>query len=172
MIIIARDIEQELSKCTSQLLELAQERSWSKVPKNAHFIITKIDINDVSDPIQLRKKYKKPNSKKKPKTLSKIAYELEKFYMDIYDINLYIHKISKDNTTIDIRYLLKSSLTPEYQKTVIDNKPMLHCKIPVPIYVENGGKFNLNWVRGGFMHHLRSFLWYRKRTRKRMRKRM
>ena len=62
--------------------------------------------------------------------------KLKDIYDSIYDINLYVYKCEEHRTIIDIRYYPKSKLDADFFKTVINNPPMLHCKISIPPYVK------------------------------------
>ncbi|MGF2414530.1 MAG: hypothetical protein ACQUYJ_19500, partial [Ferruginibacter sp.] len=80
---------------------------------------------------------------------------LNGLYKNLYDINLYIYKAKKDFTIIDIRYYLKSSLDENYKAQVLENPPMLHCKISTPYWLTNKEeKFDINWE-----HHIARNKW-------------
>jgi hypothetical protein len=111
---------------------------------------------------QIRKKI---NDKKTPKTLSGIVTDLTAIYENLYDINLYIYKSLSNKTIIEIRYFLKTAHTPEFYPTIIDNEPMLHCKVARPFYITESSnsnktelKFDVNWELGGIRHEWNKFL--------------
>ena len=62
----------------------------------------------------------------------------------IYLIELYIFKVNKKETIVEIEILEKSELDIEYRKTILDNSPMLHCKVVIPPYIglEKKDKFD------------------------------
>jgi hypothetical protein len=149
-----KNLEQNLRKSTSSLLEMARNSCWNKISENTSFIISEIK-NEVPN----ESERKIANDKKKPKSLKKISTKLKVFYENIYDINLYIYKSKKESTIIEIQYYPKSSLESEFHETVKDNNPMLHCKLGLPNYRKNDTeKFDVNWKLGGIRHEWNNFL--------------
>mgnify|MGYP001791295245 CR=1 FL=1 len=124
------NLEQNLRKATSSLLEMARNSCWNEISKNVSYIISEIE-NDIPN----RTERINTNNKKKPKSLGKITTELKASYENLYDINLYIYKSVKERTIIEIQYYPKSSLKPDFYQTVKGNGPMLHYKIVKPPYI-------------------------------------
>ena len=62
-------------------------------------------------------------------------------------------------TIIDIRYYPKSSLNEDFRLTVINNSPMLHCKVAIPPWLaEEKSKFNVNWKHYPLFNKWKSIL--------------
>lgn len=155
------DVEEKLESLTNALLKLADETCWNTISKNLLFILSDISEVEGEKHIIKRNHRNKLNKKKIPKNFIEAVTELKGFYDSIYDINLYIYKSEKHRTIIDIRYFLKSRLDAEFLKTVIDNPPMLHCKIAIPPYVkkDNRKKFDINWELEGLRYNWNLFWW-------------
>lgn len=152
--------EQRLKQATISILEMARNSCWNKISTNTSYIISEIK-NDELNAFDKSIKRKEENDQKTAKSLEQISTELKAFYKNLYDINLYIYKSEKDNTIIEIQYFPKSSLEPEFYETIINNKPMLHCKVSVPPYIgfKKEKKFDVNWELGGIRYNLNLFWW-------------
>ena len=146
------NLEPILKEATSILLEMASNSCWNKISENTSYISSEI-VNNKQHFSKKRIKRKKINDKKTPKSLAQITTELKAIYENLYDINLLIYKSKKKNTIIEIQYYPKSSLEPDFYKTVKDNEPMLHCKLPIPPYQKRKTeKYDVNWELGGIRH--------------------
>ncbi|HEY1195072.1 hypothetical protein [Flavobacterium sp.] len=159
-----KNIEEEISNLTNQLIELVSLECWNDISNNLVFILSNISETGENALVH-RHNRNIANKKKTPKSLNEAVSDLAKIYDTIYDINLYVYKAEKNRTILDIRYFLKSELDAEYLKTVINNSPMLHCKIVLPPYLKENSKFDVNWELGGIRHHWNMF-WYRRKFRK------
>lgn len=154
------NLEINLKKATSNLIEMARNSCCNEISENTSYIISEIKNDLLNFKIQRIEK-NKTNKKKKAVTLKEVTAELKLIYEDLYDINLEIYKSQKNKTIIDIRYYLKSTLEPDYYEKVKNNDPMLHCKIGIPPYVvDKSKKYDVNWERNGIKHKLNLF-WYR-----------
>lgn len=155
------DIEEKLESLTGELLKLADETCWNTISKNLLFILSDISEVEGENHFIKRNHRNKLNKKKLPKNFIEAVTELKDIYDSIYDINLYIYKSEKHKTIIDIRYFLKSRLDADFLKTVIDNPPMLHCKIAIPPYVkkDNRKKFDINWELEGLRYTWHKLWW-------------
>lgn len=145
---------------TRQLLELAKSRSLYPVSENCLYITSKIENNSNENFLEVRKLRKRKNRDKKPRFLNEVVTELSHLYEDLYDLNLFIYKSSKNISLIEIQYFLKSSLDKEYHKKVGQDSPMIHSKLAIPPYVKGDKqRFNLNWELDGFKHRWKLFWW-------------
>ncbi|MCR4030441.1 MULTISPECIES: hypothetical protein [Flavobacterium] len=161
------NIEEKIKNLTNQLLELVSLKCRNDVSNNLVFILSNISETDIAGENALVDRHNRNivNKKKTPKSFNEAVSDLSKIYDSVYDINLHVYKAEKNRTILDIRYFLKSELDTEYLKTVIDNPPMLHCKIALPPYLKENSKFDVNWELGGIRHHWNLF-WYRRKFRK------
>lgn len=140
-------LQQEIQEAIPELLNMARGISWNKISNNCKFILTEIKDSDRGFNDQ-RMLLKKENDKKTPLLFQQVIPILQTLYKNLYDINLYIYKSSKDLTVIDIRYYQKSSLDKDYRQKVTDNPPMIHCKIAIPPWLlTKNEKFDINWER-------------------------
>lgn len=152
-------LELNLKKATSSLLEMARNSCWNKISGNTLFIISEIK-NDGQNFFVLRKIRKKANDKKTPKSLEIVAAELNTFYKNLYDINLYIYKSKKKSTIIEIQYYPKSRLDIDFYETIKDLDPMIHSKIGIPPYAFHKiKKYDVNWELGGIRYQWNFFLY-------------
>ncbi len=69
---------------------------------------------------------------------------------------------------MEIEILEKSELDVEYRKTVLNDSPMLHCKVAIPPYsnFDKKDKFDINWQIGTFEYKWKMFWWRRKMKKK------
>jgi len=110
---------------------------------------------------------KKINRKKIPKTLSEILPVLDKWYSDLYEIDLHIYKATRRVTIVEIQYLLKSTLDLKYRTKVLSDEPMLHCKVPIPQYaLDSKERFDINWQLLTWEYYWKMFWWKREITKK------
>ena len=147
-------LQEEIKKAIPMLLNMARDLSWNKISDNCKFFLSEIiDVDSTAH--QERDRRLKENSNKIHVPFSEIMPLLQRLYDDLYDINLFIYKSSKKLTIIDIRYYPKSSLDEGYGQEVINNPPMLHCKVAIPPWLsDRQEKFNINWE-----HNKRWILW-------------
>jgi hypothetical protein len=138
-------LQKEIEATVPRLLEMARELTWNKISDNCKFILSEIKNSDGN--FQTERKLRiKENDLKVPVTLEELMPALQNLYNNVYDLNLYVYRSGKDLTIIDIRCYLKSSLDADYRAMVIDNEPMLHCKIPMPASPGSKNvKFDINW---------------------------
>jgi hypothetical protein len=159
-------LENEIQESIPKLLDMARDLTWNNISGNYKFILTEIKDSDKNFHEQ-RKINKKENDKKIPVTLAELAPTLQRFYANIYDINLQIYRATKNMTIVDFRYYLKSSLNEEYRQKVISNPPMLHCKVPMPPWLsDKKEKFSINWEHNQWLTNWKLFWVGRKLKRK------
>jgi hypothetical protein len=172
-IITKESLPEQIGDATTSLLKLARESCWNNISDNCRFILSEIkEDSSVKNFIELRGLRKTINDKKHPEPLDNILPRLLSIYANLHDINLYIYRSSKNLTIIEIAYYLKSSLEPDYQKTITNDPPMLHCKVAIPIYSTDSEfkfdysaaskrKFDINWEHQTFFYHRWQIFWYR-----------
>ncbi len=160
-------LENEIKEAIPSLLEIARNLTKNKISDNCKFILTEIKDNDENFHKQ-RKLNNIVNDKKVPVSLTELMPELKKLYHNFYDINLHIYKATRNITIIDFRYYPKSSLDEDFRVKVLDNPPMLHCKILHPPWLsDRKEKFDINWEHYGRLTKLR-LLWGKIKLRTRM----
>ena len=159
------ELENKIQEATSSLIDMATDICWNKISRNCVYIMSEIDESIGKNFFEQAKIRKKINDKKVPKTLSGIVSELTTIFENLYDINLYIYKSLSNKTIIEIRYFLKTSHTADFYLTIINNEPMLHCKVAVSNYVakkpnstEKQKTFDVNWELGGIRHEWNKFI--------------
>lgn len=159
------ELEKKISDATSSLVDMATDICWNKISRNCEYIMSEIDESIGKNFFERAKIRKKVNDKKSPKSLKVIVAELTAIYENLYDINLYVYKSLPNKTIIEIRYFLKTSHTAEFYPTIINNEPMLHCKVARPFYITKSPnskepeiKFDVNWELGGIRHELNKLL--------------
>jgi hypothetical protein len=141
----ADTLKNELEEIIPRLFEIAKELTWNTLSNNCKFILSEIKNNEGNFHDQQLKRIIE-NDRKNPGTLQELMPTLQKLYDNFYDINLHIYKSTKTLTIIDICYYLKSSLDEDYRPKVINNSPMLHCKVSLPPgHSDKEGKFDINW---------------------------
>ncbi|WP_369615390.1 hypothetical protein [Flavobacterium sp. CFS9] len=157
---INKNIEEQIENLTIRLLEMVNLYCWNDISENLVYILSDISKVESENFFIQRRNRNKLNKKKRPKSFNEAISDLEEIYDSIYDINLYVYKSEKHQTIIDIRYFLKSDLGSEFDKTIANNPPMLHCKITLPPYRKNDkSKFDINWELGGFRYNWNMFWW-------------
>jgi len=159
------ELENKIQDATSSLIDIATDICLNKISRNCVYIMSEIDESIGKNFFELARIRKKSNDKKVPKTLNGIVTELTAIYENLYDINLYIYKSLSNKTIIEIRYFLKTSHTAEFYPKIINNEPMLHCKVARPFYVTESPKsnkaerkFDVNWELGGIRHEWNKFI--------------
>jgi len=152
------DIGDKLKQSIPKLLAMADEMCTNNISRNCMFILTEIkDSND--NFFKQRQANIKTNNKKTPVTFDEILLQLKNIYAHIYDLNIEVYNANKNTTIIDIRYYPKSSLDESFRTSVINNLPMLHCKIATPPWLENKNKkFNINWQHQTILYRLCMFI--------------
>ena len=148
----------EIKKAIESLHSMTKDFAFNLISKDYVFILSNINDFKSENVYKRRLERKRINNKKKPISFDPAINELKSIYNDLYDINLYIYKSKKKYTIIEIQYFPKSSLDKDFLKTVIDNEPMLHCKVSMPQY-RSDKKFDINWEHGGLKHHWKIFWW-------------
>jgi hypothetical protein len=150
--------EKEIQEAVPKLLAMARELSWNKISGNCKFILTEIIDSNENFHVQ-RNLRKKENNKKNPLAFAEIIPAVQSLYDNLYDINLHIYRADSELTVIDIRYYLKSSLEHDFRQRIIDNPPMLHCKIVQPPWgASKKQKFNINWEHRRWLISWKLFL--------------
>ena len=161
-------LQNEIEEAVPKLLEVARELTWNKISENCKFILTEIKNSEGNFQVQ-RQARKNENDLKIPMTLQEQMPALEHLYNNFYDINLHIYRATKDLTTIDIRYYLKSSLDAEYRQTVMYSEPTLHCKMASPPWLSDKKvKFDINWEHKERLTNWKLF-WARRKLKKQKR---
>jgi hypothetical protein len=161
-IITKATLHDHLAQATVYLLETARESSWNTITDKCLYITSEIE-NSTRDFCDLRKLSKQKNDQKVPRPLANVMPELLSLYANLHDINLYVYRAERNITIIEIACYLKTSLDAEYRKTIINDPPMLHCKVPIPNYSalkERNKKFDINWQLNPLNHRLR-VVWMR-----------
>ena len=168
-----KSLENKISDSTSKLIDMATDICWNEISRDCLYIMSEIDETIGENYFERNKIRKKVNQSLIPKSLQEIAQDLILLYKNLYDINLYIYKASKNRTIIEIKYFLKTSHTKDFYELIKDNEPMLHCKVSIPNYSSKIGKvnkkrkkFDVNWQLGGirfkwntFLYTIKSYLW-------------
>ncbi|MFH6992428.1 hypothetical protein [Flavobacterium sp. FlaQc-48] len=158
-----KNIEEEIENLTIRLLDLVNLNCWNAISRNLMFILSNISEAEGENFFIQRSNRNKLNKKKIPKSFKEVTISLKEIYDLIYDVNLHVYKSEKHRTIIEISYFLKSELPPDYIKTIVNNPPMLHCKIALPPYLNNKkNKFDVNWELGGIRYNWNIF-WWKKR---------
>lgn len=147
------NLSHAIQEATIKLLELAREHSWNKISSNVKYVLQKIKADTIIDKNNLLKL-----------DSEFIIEELISEFENIHLIELFILKASKKETIVLIEILEKSELAFEHQKTVEKDPPMLHCKVPIPPYIDTKrkNKFDINWQLGTLEYKWKMF-WQRLR---------
>lgn len=160
------NLETKIADATSRLITIASDFCWNDISKNYFYLLSEIDETIGKNYFERNKIRKRVNDSISPKSLQEITQDLALLYDNLYDINLYIYKASKDKTIIEIKYFLKTSHTKDFYETIKNNEPMWHCKIANPPYwnsIKNTAKqekkFDVNWQLGGIRHEWNLFLY-------------
>jgi hypothetical protein len=162
-------LEQKLKDATKSLLKMAQDSTYKIISSNCRFILSEIKDEEGNFDTRRRQR-KKINDKKVPQSMQQLLPQLLDLYVNFYDINLHVYKALKNETIVEIAYYPKSSLDADYKERVINNQPMLHCKVAVPMYAsENKQKFDINWEHEP-LHHKWKMYWWRRKIDKELRK--
>ena len=161
-------LENEIEQAIPRLFEMARNLTRNKIFQNYKFILT--EIKDSSENFHEQRKINKlVNDKKVPMSLMELMPTLKKLYNNFYDINLHIYKSTRNITIIDFRYYPKSSLDQDFRLKVLDNPPMLHCKVAHPPWLsDKKEKFDINWEHYEGLNKLR-LLWLKVKLRTRIR---
>ena len=152
------NFKKDIKEAVTSLLDLARGLSWNNISDNCKFILTEIKDSEENAPRQ-RQLRKKVNDNKVPMPFSEIISMLESLYDNLYDINLYIHRAKQNVTIIDIQYYPKSTIDETHRRNVLDNPPMLHCKVKMPPWLsDNKKKFDINWEHHEGLNTLKRFV--------------
>ncbi|VXB86811.1 conserved hypothetical protein [Flavobacterium sp. 9AF] len=171
------NLEIKISDVTKCLITMVNDLCCNTLSKNWYYILSEIDETIGKNLFEKNKIRKKTNEGIAPKHLEEITQDLALLYTNLYDINFYIYKATKDKTVIDIKYFLKTSHTKDFYETIKNNDPMWHCKVAIPPYLSSIGKptkekkkFDVNWQLGGIRYEWYLFLYrfeyYLYKTRK------
>ncbi|NHN24447.1 hypothetical protein FIA58_002060 [Flavobacterium jejuense] len=159
-------LETKIADATSRLINTASDLCWNTISRNCFYLLSEIDETIGKNLFEGNKIRKKINEGKTPKSLQEITQDLALLYDNLYDINFYIYKASKDKTIIEIKYFLKTSHTKDFYETIKDNNPMWHGKVAIPPYLSSIGKpakeekkFDVNWQLGGIRYEWNLFLY-------------
>ena len=162
-------LEKEIREVIPRLFETARSLTRNKICDNYKFILT--EIKDTSENFhEQRRLNKQVNDKKVPMSLTEFIPTLKELYNNFYDINLHIYNATSNITIIDFRYYPKSSLNQDFIAKVLDNPPMLHCKVAYPPWLsDKKEKFDINWEHYEGLNKVRlSWLKFKLRTRMRL----
>ncbi len=147
--ITGENLDRQIGKATSQLLEMAKECSWNNISGNVTYVLRKIepgatDGENLHDRNRIRKKVLEQQA---PVSLGAAADRLKSGFENIYLLDLYIFKANKKETIVEIEILEKTELDPAYQQAVNHLPPRIHCKVAIPPYssFEAKDKFDINW---------------------------
>ena len=153
-------LEKEIREAIPRLFETARSLTRNKICDNYKFILT--EIKDTSENFhEQRRINKQVNDKKVPMLLTELIPTLNELYNNFYDINLHIYKATRNLTIIDFRYYPKSSLNQDFRAKVLDNPPMLHCKVSYPPWLsDKKEKFDINWEHYEGLNKVR-LLWHK-----------
>jgi hypothetical protein len=150
------ELYKSFAEATEALINLATGMTWNKFSNDYVYILSEIKDSN-KDSMERRRDMIAENKKKKPVPLEELLPVLEKIYDNVYDFNLYVYKATKEMTVIDIRYYPKMALDAEYRKLKQDDKPMMHCKVPIPWWRSNDKlQFDIHWE-----HHVVMPWWKR-----------
>lgn len=160
--ITQENLNLKLQDATSKLLEMARNLTWNKISNNVKFLIKKVRVKEAAENLfeEIRIRKKLLNSKEKL-NLDTAVNQLNLEFENIYLIDLYIFKADKKETIVEIEVLEKSELDIEYRKTILDNPPMLHCKVAMPPYIgfEKKKEFDINWQLETIEYKWEIFFW-------------
>lgn len=157
------NFEERIKSATQSLLEMARKHSWNEISDELKYVIRKIEPSqsNYSNSFEAASHRKKILESKSPLNLSQAIKELIVDFENIYLIELYVFKSSKEVSIIEILFLEKSGLEEKYRNSVKENAPMLHCKVPIPPYISsaNNKKFDINWQLETIEHRWKMFWW-------------
>ena len=169
--ITAKNLNRQIKEATNQLLEMAKEHSWNKISSDVKYVIKKVkaEITEGKNLFETNRIRKRLLSLKERLDLKSAIKQLNSEFENIYLIELYIFKASKKETIVEIEILEKSELDAEYRKTVLNESPMLHCKVAIPPYIgfEKKDKFDINWQLETIECKWKVF-WWRRKIKKKM----
>ncbi|NIF06083.1 hypothetical protein F3J23_11595 [Chryseobacterium sp. Tr-659] len=170
--IIPKNLKENIQHTIDNLLKLSSIYCWNQISPNLFFILSDFNEFEGANSFERLKSRKRLNNLKTLLSLDSALKLLHKELYDLYDVTLYVFRADKRKTIIEIQYFRKSHLEPDYFAKIKDNPPMFHSKITIPVYVWEGGKFDINWESGGGIGHVwRNFLHKRKiKTKKEMQK--
>jgi hypothetical protein len=154
-------LQEDITRATVTLIKMAREHAWNSIPDNCLYILNESD--ETSGNIYERYAIRKLNNdKKKPLSLNGLMPELLKLYPNLHEIDLFVYKAFKSFTIIEIQYIIHNPICTEFPDPA---GPMLHCKVPIPLYSHNKNqKFDINWPLNTFQHRWKMF-WYRLKFR-------
>lgn len=144
----------ELSVMLSRLLAMANESSIQPISDNCQFFLSEIEINSVP-----KGRFTKQKFTGRLSTFDEVYAELEHMHDNLYDINLFVFKAHRKKTTIEVKYLLKSSLKHAYPDSITDKPPMIHAKVATPPYRLSNEKFDINWEFGRIRARWKLLIW-------------
>lgn len=151
-------LEENIKITTDHLLELVKKNCWNIITNRYQYILTDVNSLEYINLHELRKIKQKTNSKKTPQNLNFIVETLAEFNDDLYDVVLYVFKAKNYKTIIEIEYLKKSDLDPEYYQKIKDNPTMLHAKIIMPPNQNQMVKFDVNWQNNNVLNSVKKIL--------------
>lgn len=168
--ITIKNLNRQIKEATDQLLEMAKEHSWNTISSNVKYVIEKVkkDITNGGNLFETNRIRKRLLNLKEKLSLETAIKQLNSKFENIYLIELYVLKASKKETIVEIEILEKSELDIEYRKTVVNQSPMLHCKVAIPPYIgfEKQDEFDINWQLETLEYKWKMFWWRRKIKRK------
>ncbi|WP_431609381.1 hypothetical protein [Chryseobacterium sp. 'Rf worker isolate 10'] len=158
------DLKNNIEFCINNVLKLAKVHCRNTVSTNLFFIVSDFNEFGLNFP-EYRASRSRINNSKTLLDLDSAVEILYKEMNDLYDIILYIFRVNKYETILEIQYYRKSNLNPDYFAVVKDNPPMFHSKIPIPEYALEGRKFDANWESKGGIDHVWKSLVYKLRRK-------
>jgi len=151
------DFESNITSSIDSLLKLTRSLTRNKISTNCRFILSEIKESPDNFHVQRLKKIKE-NDKKTPVALSDIMPELRNLCPNIYDLDLKVYRVTRKSTIIEFSYYPKSSLDARYRAMIVENLPMIHCKVATPPWQKSKNQiFNINWEHQIFLARLRLF---------------
>lgn len=135
----------QISELSRMVRQLAEKSCTNMISENFVYILSQININESGNAFSQRAKRIKENDIKKAIDIEDAGRMLYKHFIDLYDVNIFIHRSETNRTIIDLRYVLKSSFEQEHKSKIYQNAPMFHAKLSIPPMLENNEKFNVNW---------------------------
>lgn len=148
-------LREDIDGAVLDLLNMARGMTWNSISDNCKFILTEIKDSEESFHEQ-RRRNRRLNDKKSPMELVEVINLLDRIYDNLYDINLHIYRALEKATVIDIRYYPKSCMSEAIREKVLNNPPMLHCKVSIPFWIfDKSEKFDINWEHHAGRNRLR-----------------
>lgn len=151
-------IRQDIRGFTPRLLEMVRDHCWNTIPDEVVYIISEIENGEGSGWQEIYER-RRERDKLVLMDFETMIINLEEIYPMIHDINLYVHRVDRRRTIVDVRYYLKDETGYEIK---LETPAMLHAKVCLPPYRGDGSKkFDVHWEFGGLRHQWKMFWWKR-----------